>query len=101
MLPEKSAENLRHQRLHGLDDALEVTENANMRNETHLTESTLEELRDIFFLNGVVADPPFSKHDSPTDAHERILRLQESYGKTVVGSRDDLRRRRNRRKATV
>jgi hypothetical protein len=70
---------LREMRLRGLDRALEICEDANIREEEFLSDALLREIEEVFRVNGVVFTVPLHPDLTPTEVHDRILDIQEAY----------------------
>jgi hypothetical protein len=73
------SERLRESRLRGLDRALEICEEANIREEPFLSATLVAQIEEVLQLYGVILAVPLKSGITPTEAHDRILDAQEAY----------------------
>lgn len=84
MAAEMTDDEIRNLRLHGLDDALEICEDAMYGDQEHLSELLISRIEEIFRLCGVVLVPAITITDSAVDVHDRILDMQTAYIKPLI-----------------
>ncbi len=78
-MEESKGDLLRESRLRGLDRALEICEEANIREETFLSALLVSQIEEVLQLYGVILAAPLKPGITPTEAHDRILDAQEAY----------------------